>query len=565
MLDIKSLKSLPTSEDVFKDLKIDPSHRTMVMSLVKSHLEKQTAKKLRPSISLNQDLIRGKGSGLVILLHGVPGVGKTATAEAIAQTNKKPLFIITCGDLGFTPKEVEDSLKDIFRLANLWDCVLLLDEADIFLSRRELGDLKRNALVSVFLRVLEYYSGILFLTTNRVGTLDEAFKSRIHVSLYYPPLDRDQTIDIFKVNIRKLKEIIHEKEELQAELDSSSKVTSVERPQLSIDPRSILHYAAWHYDINETSPEQRWNGRQIRNAFQIAYSLAQFDMNSTVLSQGGKARDRLTLNWHQFDMVAKAVEKFESYLYYATNGTDGDRARKAAIREDEYDYRTTPQKSAYNPPFRQWKQGVSRPDQNTASNFPPGHSREYRPPRPAPRDGRAPMIRNSQGRPEHRPLNGSGRGGPPRRNPNAGGFPGGSSGSTASLHYTHSSPLPGQSQPQPPQQPARATNINYRGNNAPGPVTPRRNNLGNHSGWDTNTSITAPRTPSASGDWQEDVAYDSEDDFGREKDEGHDIGDGGNYENDNYGNGEDDLDGVEDDRGYIDDGADGEPYDDYDV
>ncbi len=148
MLDIQSLKSLPTSDDVFNDLKIDPSHRMMVVSLVKSHLEKQAAQKLRPSISMNQDLIRGKGSGLVILLHGVPGVGKTATAEAIAQTNKKPLFVITCGDLGFTPREVEDSLKDIFRLAHLWDCVLLLDEADIFLSRRELGDLKRNALVS---------------------------------------------------------------------------------------------------------------------------------------------------------------------------------------------------------------------------------------------------------------------------------------------------------------------------------------------------------------------------------------------------------------------------------
>jgi len=76
------------------------------------------------------------------------GVGKTATAEAVAQANKKPLFLITCGDLGFTLKEVEDSLKDIFRLAHRWDCVLLLDEADIFLSRRELGDLKHNALVS---------------------------------------------------------------------------------------------------------------------------------------------------------------------------------------------------------------------------------------------------------------------------------------------------------------------------------------------------------------------------------------------------------------------------------
>jgi SpoVK/Ycf46/Vps4 family AAA+-type ATPase len=85
---------------------------------------------------------------LFILLHGVPGVGKTATAEAVAQASRKPLFPITCGDLGVSPQEVDAALTSIFRLANLWDCVLLLDEADVFLSRRELGDLERNALVS---------------------------------------------------------------------------------------------------------------------------------------------------------------------------------------------------------------------------------------------------------------------------------------------------------------------------------------------------------------------------------------------------------------------------------
>ncbi|KAI1203676.1 hypothetical protein F5X97DRAFT_318327 [Nemania serpens] len=83
--------------------------------------------------------------------------------------------------------------------------------------------------------------GILFLTANQVGTCDKSFKSRIHVSLYYPPLNRDQTIEVFKVNIRKLKKIIHNNEKLNAKLDFA---TSAERPQLAIDPRSILHYAA---------------------------------------------------------------------------------------------------------------------------------------------------------------------------------------------------------------------------------------------------------------------------------------------------------------------------------
>ncbi|KAF8538611.1 hypothetical protein BDD12DRAFT_740606, partial [Trichophaea hybrida] len=68
-------------------------------------------------------------------------------------------------------------------------------------------DLKRNSLVSIFLRVLEYYSGILFLTTNRVGTFDEAFKSSIHMSLYYPELSKDAYIKIWKMNLHRIKQL----------------------------------------------------------------------------------------------------------------------------------------------------------------------------------------------------------------------------------------------------------------------------------------------------------------------------------------------------------------------
>jgi hypothetical protein len=96
------------------------------------------------------DLIQGKGTGLVILLHGVPGIGKTATAEAIAQTNGKPLFKTTIGDLGMIHERLEISLREKFRLARIWDHVLLLDEADTFFAQRSQADMatNKNALVS---------------------------------------------------------------------------------------------------------------------------------------------------------------------------------------------------------------------------------------------------------------------------------------------------------------------------------------------------------------------------------------------------------------------------------
>ena len=187
-VDLNFLRPIRREAGVFENLCIQPEYKEVVRGLVMSHFQKKMLERRYADAATEgpgQDLIQGKGRGLVVLLHGVPGVGKTATAEAVAMENRKPLFVITCGDLGLTPDDVESSLKNVFRLAHLWDCVLLLDEADVFLSQRSKHDMNRNALVSVFLRVLEYYNGLLFLTTNRVGTIDEAFKSRIHLSLYY--------------------------------------------------------------------------------------------------------------------------------------------------------------------------------------------------------------------------------------------------------------------------------------------------------------------------------------------------------------------------------------------
>lgn len=136
------------------------------------------------------DVIEGKGRGIIILLSGPPGVGKTLTAESVAEQMKVPLYIMAAGDLGLDPRSVENKLQDIMSMCSRWGAILLLDEADIFLEERSLHELERNKLVSIFLRVLEYYEGIMFLTTNRVSTFDAAFQSRIHISLEYPDLDK---------------------------------------------------------------------------------------------------------------------------------------------------------------------------------------------------------------------------------------------------------------------------------------------------------------------------------------------------------------------------------------
>lgn len=136
------------------------------------------------------DIINGKGGGLIGLLDGSPGCGKTLTAEAIAEATHRPLYAVSAGELGVTSSVLDKRLSMILEIAYRWKAVVLLDEADVFLRQRDPTNIERNALVSIFLRQLEYFQGILIMTTNRLEDCDTAFQSRCHFWLHYPDLDR---------------------------------------------------------------------------------------------------------------------------------------------------------------------------------------------------------------------------------------------------------------------------------------------------------------------------------------------------------------------------------------
>jgi hypothetical protein len=101
----------------------------------------------------------------------------SSTLITFGQVTKRPLYCISAGELGSNPDGVDNALTQILELAQRWKAVVLLDEADVFLSQRREINVERNALVSIFLRQLEYYQGIMFLTTNLVSQCDAAFES----------------------------------------------------------------------------------------------------------------------------------------------------------------------------------------------------------------------------------------------------------------------------------------------------------------------------------------------------------------------------------------------------
>jgi len=137
---------------------------------------------------LMDDIVQGKSGGTTVLCAGPPGVGKTLTAEVYSEIIQRPLYRVHSGQLGLNVATMETALKDILTRAQRWGAVMLIDEADVYIKRRD-DNIAMNAVVGVFLRVLEYFNGLLFLTTNRVDDIDEAIVSRCIALIKYTPPD----------------------------------------------------------------------------------------------------------------------------------------------------------------------------------------------------------------------------------------------------------------------------------------------------------------------------------------------------------------------------------------
>ncbi|KAM5546201.1 hypothetical protein V8D89_000327 [Ganoderma adspersum] len=163
-------------------------------------------------------------------------------------------------DNSFVPSILD--LEDIFNVATCWGAIVLIDEADVFLERRSLHDIRRNAMVAVFLRHVEYYREILFLTTNRITAFDEAFLSRIHISLHFNKLTVATKTEIWRAFIKKV---------------------GIADGEVS---EGLLNKLA----------SRNINGRQIKNACRTAKSLAQ--------------SRKQTLGYAHLEEAVNAVEKF---------------------------------------------------------------------------------------------------------------------------------------------------------------------------------------------------------------------------------------------------------------
>lgn len=214
-----------------------------------------------------EDIIRGKTGGIITIATGDPGVGKTLTAEAYSEVVKRPLYVVQSSQLGVNVDKLEEELKKVLERAVRWKAILLIDECDVYVHERG-NNLIQNAVVGCFLRVLEYYRGILFMTSNRDVIIDDAIMSRATAWIKYPrPSTTDQIkiwrvlCDQFKIKItdKLIGEIVKEFDSLSGrDIKTLAKLANLmaKREKKDIDLALIQHVSQFH-SISRTKKENK--------------------------------------------------------------------------------------------------------------------------------------------------------------------------------------------------------------------------------------------------------------------------------------------------------------------
>lgn len=173
--------------------------KELMDKLVLSKQDKELIKILMEMSKMKiDDIVEGKSGGSFIMATGIPGTGKTLTAEVFSETIEKPLYKVQCSQLGLDVDSVEKNLKTVLSRASRWGAILLIDEADVYVRARG-TDINQNAIVGTFLRTLEYYTGILFMTSNMGTAIDDAIMSRATAHLEYGSPDLEAREKIWEI------------------------------------------------------------------------------------------------------------------------------------------------------------------------------------------------------------------------------------------------------------------------------------------------------------------------------------------------------------------------------
>ncbi|KAF4916415.1 ATP-dependent zinc metalloprotease YME1-like protein [Colletotrichum viniferum] len=238
-VDVEHLTDIIWPESPFDSLELEVGKKKLIQDLTHRFKKKEVSQ------GSHQDTGGQQGGNLVIFLTGPPGVGKTLTAEIVAEEAQRPLYRVSAGEFSVNPSDLGKRLGEIFLLARRWGAIILIDEAGMFMTKRQASTPAQNVAITAFLWLLHTYDGLIFLTSTSED-IDTAFYDCIHATIKYVGPDETQRTNIWRRQLQRA-------------------VGSPEEHPLS---------SRWPEETYRLLGKVETNGREIRNIVRTAEQLA---------------------------------------------------------------------------------------------------------------------------------------------------------------------------------------------------------------------------------------------------------------------------------------------------
>jgi hypothetical protein len=203
----KRVDLIKSSEIFEKKLFFDREETEQIEFIIKA-LQPENFNKLQQRLK-----IKGRNTGVGILLHGNPGTGKTSAAYEIARRTGRDIKMVVISEAKSAYySESEKRIKAIFTeydqlvrdFPNNFPIILFNEADSLFSTRRELSSVNtgvgqtENSIQNVLLQELENLTGILLATSNMTANFDKAFERRFLYKIKFNPTSLEAKIQIWK-------------------------------------------------------------------------------------------------------------------------------------------------------------------------------------------------------------------------------------------------------------------------------------------------------------------------------------------------------------------------------
>jgi len=202
-------------------------------------------------------LFKNFNVGYKAVLYGASGTGKTVSVGILGNECQVPVYRI---DLSLIISkwvgETEKNIKTIFDYAENKNCILFFDEGDALFSKRteqkNANDRNSNQEIAYLLQRIEIFNGIVFLCTNKLQNMDDAFKRRFHSRIEFTIPQNEQRFKLWKKYITSINIELEDK-------------TYRKLAEIPVSGAVIKNFCKWYYIIEYTDKKKSFHLDKFHN------------------------------------------------------------------------------------------------------------------------------------------------------------------------------------------------------------------------------------------------------------------------------------------------------------